>query len=250
MEDNRSVFRSSLAIAVAIIVLGLAVAWGLAHIREDAGSIVVTGSAKKRITSDLIVWKVTVNASSGQLSEAYRILSTNGPRVRQYLISKGIAENQIEALAIHTQVQREGQPVYDEARGRAEAQGRVLGYSLQQQFRVRSTEVEKVMQISRQVTELINEGILLESAAPEYLYTKLGDLKIAIMADAARDAKARAVQIAGSTGATLGDVRAARMGVLQITPADSVQVSDYGMNDTTALEKDVTAVVNVTFALK
>jgi len=44
-------------------------------------------------------------------------------------------------------------------------------------------------------------------------------------------------------------VRSARMGVLQITPADSNEVSGEGMNDTSALEKDITAVVNISFAV-
>jgi hypothetical protein len=39
------------------------------------------------------------------------------------------------------------------------------------------------------------------------------------------------------------------MGVLQITPADSNEVSDSGMNDTSSLEKDITAVVNIGFAV-
>jgi hypothetical protein len=96
---------------------------------------------------------------------------------------------------------------------------------------------------------LINQGILLESMAPEYLYTKLGDLKIEMLAEAAKDAKRRAEQIAQSTDSSIGTVRTARMGVLQITAADSTDVSDSGMNDTSSLEKDITAVVNVGFAV-
>jgi hypothetical protein len=110
--------------------------------------------------------------------------------------------------------------------------------------------VDKVAQIARQATELINQGILLESMPPEYHYTKLGELKIEMLSEAAKDAKERAKQIASSTGSDIGSVRSAKMGVMQITPADSNEVSDYGMNDTTALEKDITAVVNVSFAIE
>jgi uncharacterized protein len=85
--------------------------------------------------------------------------------------------------------------------------------------------------------------------APEYHYTKLGDLKIEMLAEAAKDAKVRAQQIAQSTGSSIGSVRTARMGVLQITPADSNDVSDSGVNDTSSLDKDITAVVNVGFAI-
>ena len=126
------------------------------------------------------------------------------------------------------------------------AQGRVL---TQKTLEVRSNDVDKIAKIAREATELINQGILIESQPPEYHYTKLGDLKIKMLAAAAKDAQVRATQIAQSTGSSIGSVRSARMGVLQITPADSSEVSDSGMNDTSSLDKDITAVVNVAFAV-
>ncbi|MEP6847365.1 MAG: SIMPL domain-containing protein, partial [Acidobacteriota bacterium] len=47
----------------------------------------------------------------------------------------------------------------------------------------------------------------------------------------------------------IGSVRSAKMGVLQITPADSTEVSDSGMYDTSTIDKDMTAVVNISFAV-
>ena len=76
------------------------------------------------------------------------------------------------------------------------------------------------------------------------------DRIIEILAEAAKDALARVQQIAASTGSRVGEVRSADMGVLQITAADSNEVSEYGMNDTKSLDKDITAVVHLTFALK
>ena len=71
-----------------------------------------------------------------------------------------------------------------------------------------------------------------------------------MLAEAAKDAKKRAEQVAASTDSSIGNVRTARMGVLQITPADSNEVSDSGMNDTSSLDKDITAVVNLSFEIK
>ncbi|MBI3484164.1 MAG: SIMPL domain-containing protein, partial [Acidobacteria bacterium] len=128
--------------------------------------------------------------------------------------------------------------------------GPITGYHLKQSLEIRSTEIDKITAVSRQVTELINQGILLESEEPQYLYTKLAQTKVEILADAAKDAMARAQQIAASTGSRVGEVCSADMGVLQITAADSNEVSGYGMNDTKSLEKDITAVVHITFALQ
>ena len=40
------------------------------------------------------------------------------------------------------------------------------------------------------------------------------------------------------------------MGVFQITPPDSNEVSDWGINDTSSIEKKVTAVSNVVFGIR
>lgn len=71
-----------------------------------------------------------------------------------------------------------------------------------------------------------------------------------VQAEAAKDAMMRAKKIAEATGSTLGSIREARMGVLQITPKNSTEISDYGMNDVSAIEKDITAVVNASFDLE
>ena len=70
-----------------------------------------------------------------------------------------------------------------------------------------------------------------------------------MLGEAAKDAKVRAERVASSTGNSIGPVRSAKMGVLQITAADSTDVSDYGVYDTTTIEKDMTAVVNISFAV-
>jgi len=89
-----------------------------------------------------------------------------------------------------------------------------------------------------------------ESGSPEFFYMKLDELKLEMLAKATENAKQRAEKMAGSTGNRIGVMRSAKMGVFQITPVNSTEVSDWGVNDTTSLEKRVTAVVNVSFAIE
>ena len=241
-ERNGQLLSTGFWLAIGLVLSSTIFAWAYTRTKNADQTVTVTGSARKRIKSDLIVWRATVSYQSSQMSEAYRSLKDSVPRVKAYLVEKGVPENQITISSVSTQTQQakneEGQQT-----------GQITGYNLSQSLEVRSTDVDKIAGISRAVTELIEQGIFLESAAPEYHYTKLGDLKIQMLAEAAKDGKVRAQQIASSTGSNVGSVRSARMGVLQITPADSNEVSDYGMNDTSSLEKDVTAVVNVSFAV-
>jgi hypothetical protein len=242
---GNGIFNAGFALAVALVLSAIIGSWAIIRVKSRDQTIVVTGSARKRIKSDLVIWRAGVSYEATQLSDAYKSLSNDVPRVKQYLISKGIPENEITISSITSQTLHA-----KSADGEGgEESGRITGYSLKQELEVRSTDVDKIEKLAREATELINQGILIESNAPEYHYTKLGDLKIEMLSEAAKDAKARAQQIASSTGSSIGSMRSARMGVLQITPADSNDVSGEGMNDTSSLDKDITAVVNVTFAV-
>ncbi|HEV2341749.1 MAG TPA: SIMPL domain-containing protein [Candidatus Acidoferrales bacterium] len=214
-------------------------------------TIEVTGSAEKRIKSDLMIWQASVVAEAPALPDAYRKLTHDVDLTKKFLIAHGIPDNQIVINSVETTPIRPAQRQAQYASGDQQQSitGTVTGYHLKQSLSVRSTDIDGVTAVSREVTELINQGILLDSEAPEYLYTKLAQTKVEIMADAARDARERAQQIASSTSSRIGEIRSASMGVLQITAADSNTVSDYGVNDTTSLEKDVTAVVHATFAV-
>ncbi|HEV7859302.1 MAG TPA: SIMPL domain-containing protein [Pyrinomonadaceae bacterium] len=242
---GNGIFNAGFALAVALVLSAIIGSWAIIRVKSRDQTIVVTGSARKRIKSDLVIWRAGVSYEATQLADAYKSLSNDVPRVKHYLISKGIPENEITISAITSQTLHAKST---DGEG-GEDSGRITGYSLKQELEVRSTDVDKIEKLAREATELINQGILIESNAPEYHYTKLGDLKIEMLSEAAKDAKLRAQQIASSTGSSIGSMRSARMGVLQITPADSNDVSGEGMNDTSSLDKDITAVVNVTFAV-
>lgn len=242
-HSERGVFLAGVALAIGLVLAVLVGVWGLQQVRGADETIVVTGSARRRITSDRVVWRAGVSYQAPQLSDAYRALTQSVPKVRAYVVSKGVPEDQITISSIQSTTLTAKGP-------NGEDTGRVSGYSLRQQVEVRSGDVARVATLAREATELIDQGILLESNAPEYYYTKLDDLKVQMLAEAARNAKTRAEQIASSVGSRIGGVRSARMGVLQITAADSTEVSNEGVNDTSSLEKDITSVVSVTFSIR
>jgi uncharacterized protein len=235
-------YNPGVALGVGLVLAALIFGWFYASAKKGDDAITVTGSAKRRITSDLVVWSAGVSAQAPQLADSYGQLANSIPRIKQYLLSKGIPEDQMTVSSITTTTLKGRDSDGNET-------AEVTGYSLSQQIEVRSTDVAKIAQIAREATELINQGILIESSAPKYYYTKIGDLKVEMLGEAAKDAKERAEKIASSTGNSIGSVRSAKMGVLQITAADSTDVSDYGVYDTSTIEKDMTAVVNVSFAV-
>lgn len=243
LEQNNRWFNSGAALAIGLVLASMVLGYSYTRVKKGDEAVTVTGSARKRIKSDLATWSAGVSSQSARLADAYNQLSSDVPRIKEYLKSKGIAENQMTVSAISSTTQYER----DEDGNQTSV---VTGYSLSQRVEVRSNDVDRIAQIARESTELINQGILLESGAPEYSYTRIGDLKVEMLGEAARDAKTRAEQIAASTNNRIGALRSARMGVIQITAADSTEVSDSGISDTSSIDKDMTTVVNISFAVE
>jgi hypothetical protein len=234
-------------LGVAIVVAVVAGASALVEavrIRQKEQRITVTGSATRRIRSDFIVWEAHVRTQDPTLIAAYKKLAGDVPQVVEYLKGKGIKPGDI---TVHSTDVTQVHPRDEQGQNREET---VLSYITQQMVQVKSSDIPTVEKVSREATELIERGIFIHSDPPLYIYTKLSELKIKMLAEASKDAKLRAEQIALNTGANLGGLLNARMGVLQVNEEFSTAVSWEGNNDKTTLEKDVLAIVTASFALR
>jgi hypothetical protein len=241
---NIQIIILGICIALATIVSTVILSKGLLQIKKfSSEAINVTGSAERKITSDYAVWRASFSRRDPELKNAYAALQEDLKIVKEYLISKGIKEDELFVSQINTQaLYKKNEKGYDT--------NQIEAYILSQGIEVRSNDMAKVDNVSRISTELIDEDIIFISEAPQYFYTKLAELKIEMLSKATEDAKARAISMANSTGNKIGVIRSAKMGVFQITPATSTDVSWYGENDTSSLEKKVMAVVTASFSIE
>lgn len=203
----------------------------------------VTGSAKREIVSDLGMIKGTVSVEGTTAEAAYKELKRQIPLLLDYLTSKGFPKDKIDLQTINSY------PLYQMG-ANGYTTNIIRGYTYSQKFQFSSTNVQNIKAISLDLPSVVERGVNLRLDMPEYHYTKLADLKIEIQAAAAKDAKTRAEKIAQATGREIGPLRDAKMGVIQITPRLSNQVSDYGINDLSSIDKEITAVVNASFIIK
>ncbi|MBI2813197.1 MAG: SIMPL domain-containing protein [Opitutae bacterium] len=124
------------------------------------------------------------------------------------------------------------------------------GYRRSQAIEVHSGEVERVPRLAGESGALLQQGVAFMSEGFTFTYTKAGDAKIEMMAEATKDARIRAEQIATQGGGAIKELRAARMGVVQINPLYSGSTSREGNNDNSSLDKTITATVAATFTLR
>ena len=240
---NSQIVILGICIAVATIAASLIFSRALMNMKRFPSELIqVTGSAEKKILSDYMVWRLDFSRRDVLMTSAYELLNVDLKTVQDYLKDKGVPEGDMASSSVATRILYKKDEKGNDTNS-------IEGYLLSQTVEVRTNQVNKVSDILREATELIMQGIELVSYAPEYFYTKLPELKHQLLSEATADAKKRAEQMAASTGSRVGAIRSARMGVFQITPVNSYDVSDWGYNDTSSFEKKANAVVKVDFAI-
>lgn len=237
---------SSAIIGIAFII-GLLIAGNAYKSRSKAlETISVTGSAEKDFVSDLIVWKGSYSRKSMDLKSAYAQLKEDENTVRTYLNGKGIAGSEMVFSSVNI-LKEFNYPV--DANGRSLGQ-QFSGYNLAQTVRIESKEVNKIDQISREATELIQQGIEFNSQAPLFYYTKLTEIKMDLLAKASADGKQRAEIIAKNAGSSLDKLKKATLGVFQITGKNSDEDYTYGgAFNTSSLNKTGSITIRMEFAV-
>lgn len=243
MKSNQLLIVSILSVCLIISVI--IVANAIKNRNASNNVIVVTGMAERNFESDLIVWKSQFTVKDMNLTAAYAELKKQSEATRKFLESKGIAQSEMTFSA--AEIAKEY--VYINSNGNTISN--FDGYRLTQRIRISSTDVPKVESISREVTELINSGIEITSLAPEYYYTKLSDLKIAMLANAAQDGYVRAKTIAENGEGRLGKMVHSAMGVFQIVAQNSSEDYSWGGTfNTSSKKKTATITVRMQYQVK
>lgn len=247
METDRQkhfpqLFWGMVALGLGLVLAALIGAQTLRAVKRSGDQIEVTGSFRKPVRSDYAVWKSGISLQGADLQGTSAAVARDAQRLREFLRNSGIADSAIVFRPLETEA------VYRTAENGV-ATSELTGYKVTQNVTVGAADVARITQLSQRAGELIAQGIPLGSSSVDYLYTQLEKVRGEMLADATRDARRRAEAIATAAGAEVGAVRSAKMGVFQVTPRNSTEVSDYGMNDTSSLDKDVTAVVRVTFSV-
>lgn len=229
-----------------LLALGLAAVW-VAHIfagtihdaRHTKDTISITGSARKPISSNLVRWSLHVRGVAKTPQAAARAMRSGAVSVRGFLRRGGIPAGAISEAVVESETLVTPLPKHR----------RLVRYSVSQELAVSTGKIDVVEAVATRLGDLIEQGVDVSAQPLEYISTDLAQAKLGALQAATEEARRRADILVGGLGGKLGPMRSSSLGVYQITPRDSTDVSDYGINDTSSREKDVTAVVTATFAV-
>lgn len=224
---KKTVFVATCVFSIAMIV---AIWIGGSYFNKARGhskTVFVVGMAERDFTSDLIVWDLSYDVLNMDMKQGYSDIKDKNKVVRDYLVSKGVKESDIDFQAIDCDKEQD----YHYNGESHESYYTFAGYRLTQRVRIETSDVDKVEKISREIAELLDKDIQLNRNNLSYYYTQLSNLKIEMLAEATQNAKERAKTIAKNAGSHLGGLQTANMGVFQITAPNSTD-EDYSWGGT------------------
>ena len=180
------------------------------------------------------------------LKDAYHELKMDKESIYNYLLKKGINKNEIVFSSVD--IENLYSYSYDKE---GNSHSSFNGYKLSQNISIESKEIEKIENIAREITELIDLGIAFQSRDPQYYYTKMSELKVEMISSATEDAQIRAEKIATNSNSELGDLKNAQMGIFQIIGQNSNEDYSWGGTfNTSSKMKTATITMKLDFGIR
>ena len=228
----------SLVIALAIVAASNIITGAISK-----DSVTVTGSYSENVVSDNGKFEFELNSREVNKAKAYEVINKQRPVVIKYLEEKGFSKDEIDVKTTNGYNSYKYLP-------NGNTSNEVAYFNASQRFEVKSNDVNKIKEVANDIPNLISKGVDINTYEPSYFYSKLSDMKVKMLEEATKDAKNRASAMLKSTHNRVGKIQSVKMGVFQITPVNSNDVSDMGISDTSSIEKKITSVANVTFSVK
>jgi len=213
-HHSRPVFT---VVAAALVALGLIgagwfAAQGMAKLRTDDRFVTVKGSAEQIVDADLVVWPMPHVVGGNDLGVVTAQLDANTATIRKFFADAGFSEDEV----VVSPPRLEDRWTYAYGDNRPPER-----YRYANTVTLRTSRVEEALVALRRSGELVGRGVMFEQGGyPEFDFTRLNDIKPALIAEATANARESAVQFAQDSGARLGGIRNANQGVVSITDRD------------------------------
>lgn len=234
LQPQNRIIESSL-LAVAIVLLGFLLKWGIDDFTNKDRKVSVKGLAEREVMADKVTWPILSKELGDNLPELYDRIGVTQGKIKRFLIANGIKESEISV---------EAPVVVDLKAEQYSAENKDYRYNITSTITVTSGNVKLVRGILARQGELLREGVAIIGGGYEnpikYSYESFNDMKPKMMAEAIANAEKTARQFAENSKSSLSKIVSADQGQFSIDDRDS----------NTPYIKKVRVVTTVTYALK
>ncbi len=227
-------------LALGIVIAAIIGAYAFYSVHALSNTLTVTGSATATSTADIAKLTVSVSrpAYEGSIADVQSRVASDARAVVDFLVKDGFDRDAISESAVS--IDREY----------SSDSNAPIKYSIREEVSFQSNDPRHVERVSKTVSDLSSRGILVNVSQPQYYISNLAELRISLVGEAVKDAKARAESIAKSAGQHVGRLQSAASGVVQVMAPNSVDVADYGSYDTSTIEKQVMVTTKAVFLVR
>lgn len=200
---------TAIIVALGLIVGGAFIGNGLEHFRMADRSIVIKGLAEQSVDSDYVTWPLTVRRAADSFQSVQESLAADRDKLVEFLHGLGFtrSEMEIRPLVVNDAYSRE----YASSNSPTRYSGSALVI-------VKSERVDAVASAALATDPLIAAGVQLDlGAGPQYTLRAFNDAKGPLLKAATENARAQATKFAAESGASLGGLKSANQGIIQIT---------------------------------
>lgn len=208
--EKHSRIISALAIAAAIVVLGLCIRSGIGKVAANSRQVSVRGLSERDVPADLVIWPITYSLAGNDLLGLYEQVKRNNDIVTRFLTSNGISAEEISVNPPDT---------YDASSNRYRSDNFNYNYSISITLTVTTKKVDKVRELLNRQSELLKEGVAFSNSYINYQFTGLNDIKPEMIAEATKNARAAADRFAADSESHLGKIKTASQGQFSIENA-------------------------------
>ena len=231
-SDKQRWFGTAVIIALGMVTGGYLMGDGLLRAKQAERAVTVRGLAERDVTANLATWTISYSATSPDLAFAQDKVRRDRQAIEQFFTGLGFPADALQPTGANVaSFTTDG----------------VTQYTVRQRLSLRTGDVERAQKAVAQQFDLVSRGVMLEEgSAMAYSFTRLNDIKPAMVAEATRDARAAAEQFADDSGAEVGQIREATQGYFTIEARDG-EAGGWGVSDSPY--KKVRVVTTVSFAL-
>lgn len=253
MTNNSNQFSKAIMVLGLLLAIGMATAafiLGVQAKRAVAGqqNISVKGLAEKPIKADSAEWVVSVGATDATEAGALIKLAAERKVLNAFLDKQGLdATTQSEDNEILS-------PHYEEVFVKDTPRQVQKGFDATQSVRVTTKNLAKITAANKAILQLRVDGHLVSAANPDYLVSNLEAIKMSLIADATKNARARATEFVKQDGVKVGVMKSANQGAFYILPVgkdnDDADNSYGGVNDKSTIDKTARVVVTIVYNIE
>ena len=231
--DNRIV--SAALLAVSIVILGFCVKWGIDDFANKDRKVSVKGLSEREVDADKVTWPILSKELGNDLPELYNRIAVTQGKIKKFLMSNGVKENEINVNA---------PVVIDLNADQYNTNQRAYRYNITSIVTVTSRNMKLVRSIIARQGELLKEGIAIVDGGYEnpvkYEFVSFNSMKPKMMEEAIANARKTAEQFAKNSESKLN----------KIVFADQGQFSIDNRDSNTPYVKKVRVVTTITYSLK